>query len=253
MEYLGIDIGGTGIKGAPVDTTSGVLLAPRLRILTPEQAKPKPIAKVVAEIAQQFQWTGSIGCGFPAVVHNGIVFTAANIHKTWVGVNADSLFEEATGLPVHVVNDADAAGLAEVTFGAGRDQPGLVMVITIGTGLGSALFINGQLVPNSELGHLEMDGKDAEKNASEAARIRQKLSWKRWGIRFNCYLQTLEKLFWPDLFILGGGGAKNLARIEKYIDVRARVVPAQMGNEAGIVGAALSAQWAKVQEPKTAE
>lgn len=245
MEYLGIDIGGTGIKGAPVDTSTGALLAPRLRILTPEQAKPKPIAKVVADLAQQFQWKGPIGCGFPSVVHNGVIYTAANIHKSWIGVDADKLFEDATGLPVHVINDADAAGLAEVSFGAGRDQPGLVIIVTIGTGLGSALFMNGQLVPNCELGHIEINGKDAENNASEAARIRQKLSWKRWGNRFNIYLQTLEKYFWPDLFILGGGGAKNFARFENAIQVRARVVPALMGNEAGIVGAALAAQWAK--------
>lgn len=241
MEYLGIDIGGTGIKGAPVDAATGALLAARVRILTPEGAKPKPVARVVAEIAQQFQWKGAIGCGFPSVVHNGVIFSAANIHKSWIGANADQLFEEATGLPVHVINDADAAGLAEVTFGAGRGESGLVMVITIGTGLGSALFMNGQLVPNSELGHLEIKGKDAEKNASEAARIRQKMSWKRWGSRFNTYLQTLEKLFWPDLFILGGGGAKNFHRFEGSLDIRARVIPAQMGNEAGIVGAALAA------------
>lgn len=245
MEYLGIDIGGTGIKGAPVDTTTGALLAPRVRILTPEGAKPKPIARVVAEIAQNFQWTGSVGCGFPSVVQKGIIYSAANIHKSWIGVDADQLFEEATGLPVHVVNDADAAGLAEVTFGAGRDETGLVIIITIGTGLGSALFMNGQLVPNTELGHLEINGLDAETNASEAARIRQKMSWKRWGKRFNTYLQTLERLFWPDLFILGGGGAKNFAQFNNSIDVRARVLPAQMGNEAGIIGAALAAQWVR--------
>lgn len=244
METLGIDIGGTGIKGAPVDTATGTLLAPRVRILTPEGAKPKPVAKVVAEIAQKFDWKGSIGCGFPSVLHDGVVFSAANIHKSWIGVDADRLFEETTGLPVHVINDADAAGLAEITFGAGRSERGVVMIITIGTGLGSALFINGQLVPNTELGHIEINGKDAETNASEAARIQQKMSWKRWGGRFNTYLQTLEKLFWPDLFILGGGGAKEFARFEGSIKVRARVVPAQMGNEAGIVGAALAAQWA---------
>jgi polyphosphate glucokinase len=241
METLGIDIGGTGIKGAPVDTVTGALLAPRVRILTPEQGKPKPVAKVVAEIAAQFKWQGPIGCGFPSVVQNGIVFSAANVHKSWIGLDADKLFEETTKLPVRVINDADAAGLAEITFGAGRGEKGLVMIITIGTGLGSALFINGQLVPNTELGHIEIKGKDAEVNASEAARIRQKMSWKRWSSRFNTYLQTLERLFWPDLFILGGGGAKEFARFKDSLQVRARVVPAQMGNEAGIVGAAMAA------------
>ena len=245
MEILGIDIGGTGIKGAPVNTDTGALLAPRQRILTPPQAKPKPVAKVVAELVQHFDWKGPVGCGFPSVVHNGVVFTAANIHASWIDTNADQLFEEYAHLPVYVVNDADAAGLAEVTFGAGKDQPGTVMVITIGTGLGSAIFINGKLVPNTELGHIEIDGVDAETRASEIARQRQKLSWKKWGGRFNKYLNTLEGLFWPDLFILGGGGVKNFSHFEEYLELRAaRVVPALMGNEAGIVGAALAAQWA---------
>lgn len=245
MEFLGVDIGGTGIKGAPVDTENGELLAPRIRILTPDSAKPKPIAKVVADIVQHFNWQGPVGCGFPAVVQNGVVYSTANIHESWLGLNADRLFEEATALPVHVVNDADAAGLAEVTFGAGKDQAGVVMIVTIGTGLGSALFINGQLVPNTELGHLEIGGEDAEKRASEAARIREDLSWKRWGGRFNIYLQTLEKLFSPDLFILGGGGAKSFNRFAEFLKVRARVIPAELGNEAGIVGAALAARWAR--------
>ena len=245
MEILGIDIGGTGIKGAPVDTETGALLAPRRRILTPPQAKPKPVAKVVAELVQHFDWKVSVGCGIPSVVPNGVIFTAANIHPSWVNTNADQLFEEYTHCPVHVVNDADAAGLAEVTFGAGKDQPGTIMVITIGTGLGSAIFIDGKLVPNTELGHLEIDGVDAETRASEVARQRQKLSWKKWGARFNKYLNTLEGLFWPDLFILGGGGVKNFSRFESYLLLRmARVVPAQMGNDAGIVGAALAARWA---------
>ncbi len=242
MEILGIDIGGTGIKGAPVNVETGELLAPRYRIVTPEGAKPRPVAKVVAEVAQYFNWQGAIGCGFPAAIHQGTVLTAANIHKKWIGENAAGLFSELTGGPVYVVNDADAAGLAEMTFGAGKDRPGVVIVITVGTGLGTALFTNGHLLPNAELGHLEIDGLDAELRASDAARQREKLSWKKWAERFDHYLHTMEKLLWPDLFILGGGASKKFDRFAEYLSVQAEVVPAQMLNEAGIVGAALAAR-----------
>lgn len=241
-EILGIDIGGTGIKGAPVDVENGSLLAPRFRLLTPSPSKPKPMAETVAEIARHFAWTGPIGCGFPALVQAGVVRSAANIHKKWIGVDAQALFAEVTGSPVIVLNDADAAGLAEMTFGAGRGRNGVVMIITIGTGLGSALFLDGQLVPNTELGHIEIGGQDAELSASDAARQRDKLTWKRWAKRFNRYLNTLERLFSPDLFILGGGASKKHEKFIPLLSVRAEILPAQLLNEAGIIGAALAAR-----------
>lgn len=240
MQVLGIDIGGTGIKGAPVDIETGALLASRYRIPTPELAKPKPVAKVVGELCAHFGWQEAVGCGFPAVVRQGVVYTSANIHKSWIETNAEALFSEAAKCPVHVLNDADAAGLAEMAFGAGKDQKGVVLMVTIGTGLGTVLFSDGKLVPNLELGHIELNGSDAELQASDAARKREKLSWKKWGKRFNLYLTSLEKLLWPDLIILGGGIIKNYEAFASFLTVKARVVPAQFLNDAGIVGAALS-------------
>lgn len=242
MEILGIDIGGSGIKGAPVDLATGQILAARMRVPTPAPAKPQPMADAVGQLARSFNWQGAIGCGFPAAMRGGVALTAANIHKKWIGVNSAQLFADATGCKVCVINDADAAGLAEMTFGAGRDRLGVVMVITIGTGLGSALFTDGHLLPNAELGHLELRGVDAEWRASDAARKREKLSWKSWGGRLNEYLQTLEKLFWPGLFILGGGVSKQFDEFARYLDVEAEVTPAALLNDAGIVGAALAAQ-----------
>jgi polyphosphate glucokinase len=242
MQILGIDIGGTGIKGAPVDTETGMLLASRHRIPTPEQAKPKPVARVVGELAAHFGWQGPVGCGFPAVVRQGVVYTAANIHKSWIGTNVEALFTESAKCPTHVLNDADAAGLAEMAFGAGKDQKGLVLMVTIGTGLGTVLFTDGHLVPNLELGHIEIKGEDAEVRATDAARKRDKLSWKQWAKRFDLYLTTLEKLLWPDMIILGGGVIKKYEEFSPYLTVKAKVVPAQFLNDAGIVGAALSAR-----------
>jgi len=242
MEILGIDIGGSAIKGAPVDTETGNLLASRFRIATPEMLKPKEMAQIVEQIAKNFGWDGPIGCGFPSVVRGGVVYTAANIHKKWVGANAQQLFAAATDCPVLVLNDADAAGMAEMAFGAGRGQTGAVIIITIGTGLGVALFTNGQLFPNVELGHIQMDGKDAEWRASDAARKRDKLSWKAWAKRFDAYLNYLEKLFWPDLFILGGGVSKVADKFIPLLTVQAQVVPAKLLNEAGIIGAAMAAR-----------
>ncbi len=242
MQTLGIDIGGTGIKGAIVETDSGELVTERFRILTPKSGKPKPMAKVAAEIAGHFDWKSAVGAGFPAVVQNGIVRSAANIHPSWIGVDGEALLRESMGgLPVRLINDADAAGIAEMTFGAGKGHQGVVMIITIGTGLGSALFVKGVLVPNTELGHLEIGGEDAEVNASDAARRREKLSWKKWAKNFDRYLQTIERLFTPDLIILGGGAVKDLDKFSAELTVRANVVPAQLLNEAGIVGAALAA------------
>jgi len=242
MEILGIDIGGSGIKGAPVDIGTGELLQPRHRIPTPQPAKPEPVAEVVGEVARHFDWHGPIGCGFPASLRKGVPLGAANVHKKWVGTDANQLFSAATGCPVLVVNDADAAGLAEVTFGAGRGRMGSIIIVTIGTGLGTALFTDGILFPNTDLGHIEMDGEDAEKLASGAARERGNLSWRKWGKQFNQYLTAMEKLFWPDLFILGGGISKEFNKFQPYVTVQAEVAPAQLLNEAGIVGAALAAR-----------
>ncbi len=242
MKVLGIDIGGSGIKGAPVDTKRGELLAPRFRIPTPTGAKPKPVAKVVAEVAKNFDWKGPIGCGFPAAVQHGVARTAANIDKRWVGTDVAKLFKKRTRCPVTVINDADAAGLAEMAFGAGEDRNGVVLIVTIGTGLGTSLFTNGVLLPNTELGHIEIDCEDAELMASDAARKRDDLSWKRWAIRFDTYLTRLEKLVWPDLIILGGGASKQFDKFAPHLSVQAEVVPAATLNEAGIIGAALAAQ-----------
>jgi len=241
MQILGIDIGGTGIKGAPVDTESGLLLAERFRLVTPEGAKPAPMADVVRDVAQHFAWNSPIGCGFPAVIRSGVAESAANISSKWIGTNVAELFEGTTGCRVFVVNDADAAGLAEMTFGVGKGVKGVVLMITIGTGLGSALFIDGKLVPNTELGHIEIDCVDAETISSDEVRKQQDLSWKKWAKRFNKYLATLEKLFSPDMFILGGGAIKNQDQFLPYLNVRARIKTAEFGNEAGIVGAALAA------------
>lgn len=242
MKVLGIDVGGSGIKGAPVDTESGEMSEDRYRLDTPPGAQPRDVAKVVNKIAKHFHWTGPIGCGFPAAIQNGVARTAANIHPTWIGTNVESLFSQATGCPVRVLNDADVAGLAEMRFGAGRGRKGVVLIVTIGTGLGTALFTDGHLLPNTELGHIEIACEDAELNASDAARKRDDLSWKAWGKRFNVYLQTMERLFWPNLIILGGGSSKKMERFAKYLEIEAEVVPAQLLNEAGIIGAALAAE-----------
>ncbi len=250
MEILGIDIGGTGIKGAPVNTDTGELLAPRQRILTPNPAKPKPVAKVVAELANRFKWVGPIGIGFPAVVKHGVTLTAANVHRKWVDLGAEELLAETTHCRVHMINDADAAGMAEMKFGAGKGRKDLVLMITIGTGIGTALFYQGILVPNTELGHIEIEGEDAEKTASEVVRIREKLSWKKWSEHFNTYLQEIESLLWPDLIILGGGASKEAEKFLSRLDVRAQVVPAALLNEAGIVGAALAMEQVLLREQK---
>ncbi len=241
MHILGIDVGGTGIKGAPVDTDTGSLLAERYRLTTPKGAKPGPVAEVVKLVAAQFDWQALIGCGFPAVIRHGVAESAANINEKWIGTNVAELFSESTGCKVTVVNDADAAGLAEVTFGAGREVKGVVMMITIGTGLGSALFIDGKLVPNTELGHIEVECLEAESIASDVVRKKQDLSWKKWARRLDKYLNTIEHLFSPDLMILGGGVIKKQDQFFPMLTVHARVLPAELGNDAGIVGAALAA------------
>ncbi len=240
MKVLGVDIGGSGIKGAVVETKSGALLEERYRLPTPQPSTPPAVAEVVGAVAEHFEWRGAIGCGFPAVVQRGVTMTAANVDPGWIGANAAELFADATDCPVVVLNDADAAGIAEMKFGAGKGRKGLVLIVTIGTGLGTALFIDGRLVPNTELGHIELRGEDAEIWASDAARQRKELSWETWAPYFNEYLMMLERLIWPELIILGGGASKKFPLFSSMLTVKAEVVPAQMRNEAGIVGAALA-------------
>jgi polyphosphate glucokinase len=242
MHILGIDVGGSGIKGAPVDIETGELLAERIRIKTPKKAEPEPIADVVKQIAQSFNWDGPIGIGFPAPIKGGVAMMAANISEKWVGVNADALFTTITGCDCTLVNDADAAGLAEMSFGAGRGQPGTVIMLTLGTGIGTAIFHRGHLLPNAEFGHLEIEGEDAEFRASDAARQREDLSWKKYAKRLNKYLQQMEKLFWPDLFIVGGGISKQHEEFLPLLTIETPIIPAQLLNQAGIVGAALAAR-----------
>ena len=240
MAVLGIDVGGSGIKGAPVDLETGEILAERFRLPTPEKAKPRDVADTVAELVKHFSWTGPVGVGFPAVIRHGIAHTAANVHKSWINTNAEALFTEKAGVPTFVLNDADAAGLAEMKFGVGRERSrGVVILITLGTGLGTAIFSDGILVPNTELGHLIIRGKDAERRASDAARQRKDLSWEDWAERLNEYLSYLENLFWPDLFVLGGGISKMADKYVPLLDLKTEVVTAQLLNQAGIVGAAL--------------
>lgn len=242
MEILGIDIGGSGIKGAPVSLERGELLEERKRIPTPQPASPGAVAATVAELAAHFSWRGAIGCGFPAAVQHGIARTAANVDDSWIGVDIAELLSDATGCPVRALNDADAAGRAEMAYGAGRGRLGTVIMVTIGTGLGTAIFIDGRLLPNTELGHLEIDGREAEVWASGAARKRDELNWEKWAKRFGVFIKTLEDLFWPDLFIIGGGASKKHAKFFPHLDISCEIVPAQMRNDAGIIGAALAAQ-----------
>ena len=242
MQVLGIDVGGSGIKGAPVNLSTGKLTRERIRLKTPKKAEPDSIAEVVAEIAHSFRWKGWIGIGFPAPIKHGVAMMAANISENWVGTNADKLFTHATQCHSKTINDADAAGIAEMQFGAGRGQHGTVIMITLGTGIGTAIFHHGRLLPNTEFGHLEMEGMDAEHRASDAARQTEDLTWKQYAKRLNRYLAEMEKLFWPDLFIIGGGISKMSDKYVPLLKVETPVVPAQFLNEAGIVGAALAAR-----------
>jgi polyphosphate glucokinase len=241
VQVLGIDIGGTGIKAAPVDVAAGTLVAERQKLATPHPAKPDAVADVVAQLVKAFEWTGPAGITFPGVVTDGHVQTAANLDPAWIGLDAVRLFGQAAGLAVTVLNDADAAGIAEMRFGAGAGQRGTVLMLTFGTGIGSALFTEGVLVPNTEFGHIEIRGKDAEKRASEHVREEQELSWGKWVGRVDEYLEHMEALLSPGLIILGGGISKKSDKFLPLLtDLRARVVPAGMLNDAGIVGAAMA-------------
>ena len=242
QDAFGIDFGGTGIKGAPVDLAAGDFAAERVRITTPQPATPEAVATVFAELLSHFpEATGAVGVTVPAVVRHGVVSSAANIDPSWIGTDADALLTEATGREVHVVNDADAAGLAEVAYGAARGQQGLVVVTTLGTGIGSALVHDGVLVPNSELGHLEIDGHDAESRAANSARETEGLSWEEWAARLTRYYQVVEALLSPDLFVVGGGVSKEAHEFLPLLDLRTPIVPATLRNRAGVVGAALHA------------
>lgn len=238
---FGIDIGGTGMKAAPVDLSDGSLAADRFRIDTPKPATPKALAKVVKKLVAHHDWSGPVGVCMPSVVTNGVVRSAANIDKSWIDIDADELFTEAVGEPVAVLNDADAAGVAEMTWGSGRDRAGVVICLTFGTGIGSGLFVDGRLVPNTELGHLELDGPDVEKRAAASARDREKLSWEEWGDRVDRYLKHVVMLFSPELIILGGGASKKPEKWVHRLDPGCDLAIAQMANNAGIAGAALLA------------
>jgi polyphosphate glucokinase len=238
---VGIDIGGSGIKGAPVDLAAGRFAAPRVRLPTPSPSTPDRVAEVVAEVLAQLDTPGPIGVTLPAVVRDGKVETAANIDETWIGTDAPELFGRVTGRPVAVVNDADAAGLAEVRFGAGRGRAGVTVLVTLGTGIGSAVFVDGTLVPNTELGHLPLHDGDAEDWAAESIRERDDLSWKQWAHRLTRYLELVERVLWPTLIIVGGGVSKRSEKFLPRIDIRTELVAAELHNDAGIIGAALVA------------
>jgi polyphosphate glucokinase len=243
MAVLGIDIGGSGIKGAPVNIETGEFLEDRYRIPTPSPSKPEPVIKVIQEIVDHFNWDGEIGVGFPGVVRHGVIGTAANVSNAWIGKNLSMMLGEATGNHTIVLNDADAAGLAEMRFGCGKKyEDGYVLFLTIGTGIGSALFVKRELWPNSELGHLKIRGKDAEKRAGDGVRKDKDLSWKRWGKKLSQVLQVYDFLLSPDVIILGGGVSKKFDKYGKYLKkIGAEVIPAELRNQAGIVGAAIAA------------
>ena len=249
MQALGIDIGGTGIKGAPVDLATGKLLADRKKIATPHPSTPDAVTEVVREVAESFGWTGVTGATFPGVVIGGTIRSAANVDTAWIGTDAATLLRKAIGTDVAVLNDADAAGIAEMTFGAGVGVKGSVLMLTFGTGVGSALFTNGVLVRNTEFGHIEIRGKDAEKRASEHAKLEHEWGWKDWTERVSEYLQHIEALLSPDLIIVGGGISKESDKwVPMLTGIQAKIVPAALQNDAGIVGAAMAASGAATAE-----
>jgi len=242
VDVLGVDIGGSGIKAAPVNVTTGALTAERVKVPTPRPALPDAVAEAVRKLVADFSWSGPVGLTFPGVVIGGVTWTAANLDPAWIGLDARALLGKAAGQEVSLLNDADAAGVAEMTFGAGAGVAGTVLLLTFGTGIGSALFSDGRLVPNTELGHIEIHGKDAEERASERAREQQGLSWEKWASRVDDYLKHVEALLWPSLIIIGGGISRKADKfIPMLTSVRAPIVPAALHNDAGIVGAAMAA------------
>ena len=246
MNILGIDIGGSALKGAIVDTEKGQLITDRFKMATPEGADPDKVALVFKQIVDHFTWEGLVGVGFPAVIRNGVCESAANISEKWIGLNIDKLFSEVSHARVHSVNDADAAGIAEMHFGAGmKYDHGVVLLLTLGTGIGSAYFVDGNLFPNTEFGHLQVRGKDAERRASAAVRKNKKLSWKNWARRLQEVLDEIDFLAPPDLIILGGGISRDADKFIHLLKTRAKIVPAQFQNQAGIIGAAVYAGQVK--------
>jgi len=237
---FGVDIGGSGIKGAPVDLATGQFAAERVRIPTPQPATPAAVAQTVKELLETFEVpeTMPVGVTFPAVVHHGVARSAANVDDTWIGTNIEDVLGQSLGRGIHAVNDADAAGYAEVRYGAAAGTRGVVLVVTLGTGIGTTLIADGRLVPNFELGHLEIDGVDAETRAAESAREREDLSWEEWALRLQRYFGVLEDLLWPDLIVVGGGVSKHADKFLPLLHLRAPIVPARLLNAAGIVGAA---------------
>lgn len=240
MQALGVDIGGSGVKGAIVDLARGELVSERIRYDTPTESKPAAVAQLVANIVRDLDWKGPLGCTYPGVIHHGVVKTAANLDKSWINVDGVRLLEMTTGRPVRLLNDADAAGIAEMEIGAGRGERGVVILLTFGTGIGSAIFLDGKLLPNTEFGHLQIRGKDAEHRAAARIRKEENLTWEEWAARVNEYLAQMEFFFSPDLFIIGGGVSKKYDKFLHLLRTRARVTPAQLLNEAGIIGAAMS-------------
>lgn len=229
------------MKAAPVDLSdAGKLLADRFRISTPTPATPDAVAEVVVELVQHFDWAGPVGIALPSVVRSGVVHSAANIDDSWIDVDAKALFSSVLGHEVVVMNDADAAGVAEMSFGAGVGRDGVVMALTFGTGIGSALFVDGHLVPNTELGHLEFRGESFERWAAASAKKREELSWKKWAARVSTYVQTIDALFSPDVLIVGGGASKSADKWVPFIEARPEIVVAEFANSAGIVGAAMA-------------
>ncbi|MBM7808441.1 polyphosphate glucokinase [Geodermatophilus bullaregiensis] len=241
VQGFGVDIGGSGIKGCLVDLEQGVLEGERMRVETPQPSTPDAVCAVVAGIVDSFGWTGRIGVTYPGVMKKGVAHTAANMDKGWIGTDVDAGMTALVPGTVETINDADAAGLAEMRYGAGRDQRGVVLMLTFGTGIGSALFVDGHLVPNTEFGHIQVDGHDGEKKASAAAKDREDLSYPQWAKRVDRYLDVLESGLWPDLIIVGGGVSKKAHKWVPLLTTRTPVVPAQLQNDAGIVGAALTA------------
>ena len=238
---FGVDIGGSGIKGAIVDLDKGDLATERVKYLTPHPSTPEAVAEVVARLVSEAGWSGDLGATFPAVIKNGVARSAANVDKSWIGTDVDKVFTDITHCDVTVLNDADAAGIAEARFGAAKGVGGVVILLTFGTGIGSALLLDGQLVPNTELGHIEIDGSDAEKKASSAAKDNEGLSFKQWAKRVQKYLTHVEKLFTPDLFVVGGGVSKNSDKWVPLLNINTPIKPAELLNNAGIVGAAMAA------------
>ncbi len=245
MAILGIDIGGSGIKGNLVDPSNGHLVAERHKISTPRPSTPDAVARVVHEMIEHFDYEGSVGCTFPAIVKDGVAYSAANVDKSWIGTNAEALFESSSpGYDFTMINDADAAGIAEMAFGAGRGRKGVVIVVTFGTGIGSGMFLDGALVPNTELGHIHFeDHAPVEVWAAARLKSEEDLTWEEWAGRASAYFNYLDRVFSPDLFVFGGGVSRRWDAIGPHIDVDVEVLPAVLQNEAGIVGAAMASTW----------